>query len=371
MSASNRFFDYSHQVLSISGVDDRVWEQAVRRFLAAMLVAAHREGVHIVHARVQSFGNPRRLILRSEPLPKQLFACMLTAGQQAHAEFLQAQGLTQDALKLAQGCIREALEKFAARYRLDLDTARREVAPLVRDNTLLIGTVATQLAQANILTGSHIAALADPTRPDPAPGTRVMSKANRDWLAPHVDITVLAALPAPGGELAQTVEGLLPTLATHANMVTAVPVHQLHWPLCWGADLSEAATESLVDAVRSAAHMVGPVSAAGLLHLIPVHSPTEIGLYLDEYADGMDRLVDLAMGASSTVERDPRSRICLTGTAHLTVARCHTPGLTDRLMDTLGIVTTTVELRALAVLRLRYDDHAAISQWQVLDEVTL
>ncbi|MEU0489978.1 hypothetical protein ABZ249_12175 [Nocardiopsis sp. NPDC006139] len=373
MATPDESLNFVHELpSSFPGVDDDDWERAARLALAAMLVTAHRAGVHISHARFLDLTDTFhrfRSMLRADPFPEPVLALMLASAQQTHAAFLDTRCAGEDAENVRE-FFRAEVATVLSRYPLDLDAAHSEAAPIVRDNTDLINTVAQYLKHPYNLSSLHITALADPTRPDPAPSTLALARADEDWLTPHTDTTVLTALPRLDGELTQVVEHLLPSLATYADLLSAVPAHQLHWPLAWGVDLSEEATGTLKEALDTGVRMADPVPVTGRVRLLRADHPCEVGLYLNEHTNGMGHLADLAFQISNAA-REPRSRIHPTATAHLALARCHTPGLSDGLTGALGTVNATVEFRSLAVVRMRFDDRASICRWQVLAESEL
>lgn len=200
-----------------------------------------------------------------------------------------------------------------------------------------------------------------------------MFEVNTGWVNDSDTITVITALPTREGVLSDLAESLLPTLVAHSHVLTALPVHELHWPIVWARNLPNENVEELAETLRRRVTPTGrTMSVEGTLQMIPVGNPDELGVYLDESAEGMDALQQLVRDtAQEVLGRSMTSSGGYTGIAHLSLARCHTADVVEDLADALGTSTTTVEIGSIAVIRQRFDAWASCVWWETVTEVAL
>ncbi|GAB3724470.1 hypothetical protein [Nocardiopsis nanhaiensis] len=356
------------------GVDDTVWIGAVRARVAAMLVVAHHADVRVQSASLRDVPPKLRIFLWADnPMPAWILARMVAAAAHAQLQYLIEHGADQRTLDRVADKARDELAHLSVRYPVSEEDARAEAAAVLAENTELLGRVTQHVRVGETVTGLHLAALVDPARCDPSPGAPIMVEVNADWLGAGDEITVIAARPTREGDLADLAESLLPTLVSHSHVVTAVPVHELHWPIVWSRNLPGETVEVLADALKRKVWTTGhTLSVEGSLRMIPIGNPEEIGLYLDEFAEGLDTLQRFVQESADEVLGGLRRPVGgHTAIAHFSLARCHTADIVEELVDALGSPTTTVEIASLAVIRMRFDARASCTWWETIAEVTL
>jgi hypothetical protein len=338
-----------------------------------MLLVAHRAGVGVRYATLREVGQKLRTTLGADSLPAPVLARMLAAAAHAQLQYLVEHGVEEKVLGEVADVARDELAHISVRHPVSEEVARSEAAAVLGNDTDLLGRIACHVSGGAVITGLHLAALADPGQPDPAPGAPVMSRVSDEWVRAGGEITVIAALPQQGGDLTAVVEQLLPTWAAHSHVVSAVPAGEVAWPIVWGRDLTEADVEALAEALARKVTATGQtLPVQGDLRLIPTGDAREVGLYLDEFAEGMEAVQRLVRELAQGVLGMMGARGGCTATAHMPLARCHTPAVVEELVEALGRPSPiTVELESLAVVRQRFDEWASCTRWEVVTQVAL
>lgn len=338
-----------------------------------MLLAAHRAGVGVRYAALREVGQKLRTTLSTDPPSALVLARMLAAAAHAQLQHLVEHGVDEQTLGGVADVARDELAYISVRHPVSEEVARGEAAAVLGENTDLLARIARHVRVGPVITGLHLDTLADPGQPDPAPGAPVMSRVGDEWVRAGGEITVIAALPRQGGELTAVVEQLLPTWAAHSHVVSAVPAGEVAWPIVWGRDLPEADVDALAEALKHTVAATGQtLSVQGALRLIPMANAREVGLYLDEFAEGMEAVQRLVRELAQGVLGMMGARGGCTATAHMPLARCHTPAVVEELVEALGRPSPiTVELESLAVVRQRFDAWASCTRWEIVTQVAL
>ncbi|MBB5494748.1 hypothetical protein [Nocardiopsis metallicus] len=339
-----------------------------------MLLVAHHAGVRVRYAALREVGQKLRTTLSTDPPSALVLARMLAVAAHAQLQYLVEHGVEEKVLGEIADVARDELAYISVRHPVSEEVAREEAAAVLGENTDLLARIAHHVRVGPIITGLHLDALADPARPDPSPGAPIMSRVSDEWVRAGDEITVIAVLPRQGGELTAVVERLLPTWAAHSHVVSAVSAGELAWPIVWGKNLSAADVGALAAALARKVTTTGQtLPVQGDLRLIPTGTPREVGIYLDEFTEGVEPLQRLVRELAEGVLGTMGAHGGFTATAHLPLARCHTPAVVEELVEALGRPSPiTVEFESLAVVRQRFDEWASCTtRWEIVTQVAL
>ncbi|MCK9871334.1 hypothetical protein MRI28_17105 [Nocardiopsis dassonvillei] len=370
-----------------AGFDEVLWYEAAGAGLAAAAVAAHHLGVHLHSAQVTATdAHGVRQELRVGPVEHEQVAVIVTAAALAHQRSLGDLGAGPN--ERGRADLLAGLNRI--RWLGDdpelVDRARQRAHRIVDTHQDLIEKAAPFARYPpkpgrSPLTYLHVAALADPARPDPPVGAPVMrpdpdveGRAGRDTV-------VVAVLPALTGPLAAVLEAVAAVVARHTDTLSLVDPHHVQWPLMWAfAPTGEEITAVIDDVHRWAQQHPEGVAATG--RLVVHESDVKIAAHPDyaapaQAAHSALRRIQLAHRREKRDRFDAGYLLDPAGVHGMVVARCHTPGLGDLLRRDLDVdrdgsgPELPVPLGAVAVIRQRCDGAGRITAWDTLAEYPL